>query len=470
MTQGRHRKPTDTTMTMKKIALGATVGLGAVAVPATFAGTASAVPSSDWDRIAQCESSGDWSINHSEDGMSVGGLQFQNASWQDALQYLNSKGYDTSSWPQILSQGMPTSEVPTKAQQITAAEALLALQPDPWTASRSCSGVSLSQSDSVFNGGQKPAEFLEPGDGSTPPPATTPASTGTLDPITGATVPKPKEGSPADLAVKYAIAAIGYNLPYVYGGNGPQDGGWDCSGLTSQAWKAGGVDFTESARDSYSQEVPSNVGPQATLVTSTANLLPGDLVTYDGFEGGHVALYVGPIGPNGEDLIETNSRHPERPNVNWSFMDERSGRGPSARTAMVRPAPFVPADGSATGGNTGDTNPPPSDGGTTTPPPSDGGSTTPPPSTGGGDGTTTPPPVSSTDGTYTVVVGDYLDKIAREHNVPGGWPALYAANRDVVGDNPDLIFPGQVLRLPTGSVAHHSHHHRHHHWGHHHWK
>lgn len=450
VTHGRHRQPTNTT-TMKKIALGATVGLGAVAVPATFASSASAATESQWDQLASCESSGNWNAPGG------GGLQIIPSTWA---------AYGGTAYA-------PSAEQATKAQQIAIAEKVLADQgPDAWStitfntgdlSNGSCQGLLTKADANPGNPGTAPGTTT-----TTTPPATTPASTGTLDPITGATVPKPKEGSPADLAVKYAIAAIGYNLPYVYGGNGPQDGGWDCSGLTSQAWKAGGVDFTESARDSYSQEVPSNVGPQATLVTSTANLLPGDLVTYDGFEGGHVALYVGPIGPNGEDLIETNSRHPERPNVNWSFMDERSGRGPSARTAMVRPAPFVPADGSATGGNTGDTNPPPSDGGTTTPPPSDGGSTTPPPSTGGGDGTTTPPPVSSTDGTYTVVVGDYLDKIAREHNVPGGWPALYAANRDVVGDNPDLIFPGQVLRLPTGSVAHH--HHRHHHWGHHHWK
>ena len=28
------------------------------------------------------------------------------------------------------------------------------------------------------------------------------------------------------------------------------------------------------------------------------------------------------------------------------------------------------------------------------------------------------------------------------------WRAIWRANRDVVGDDPDLIFPGQALRLP----------------------
>ncbi|PBC66284.1 transglycosylase-like protein with SLT domain [Streptomyces sp. TLI_235] len=54
------------------------------------------------------------------------------------------------------------------------------------------------------------------------------------------------------------------------------------------------------------------------------------------------------------------------------------------------------------------------------------------------------------DGTATVVVqdGDTLDGIAQTLQVPGGWPALYAANHDTIGDNPDLILTGQTLRLP----------------------
>ena len=51
-------------------------------------------------------------------------------------------------------------------------------------------------------------------------------------------------------------------------------------------------------------------------------------------------------------------------------------------------------------------------------------------------------------GTYTVVSGDTLSGIAEEHEVDGGWKALYAQNRDVVGEDPDLIFPGQQLALP----------------------
>ncbi len=48
---------------------------------------------------------------------------------------------------------------------------------------------------------------------------------------------------------------------------------------------------------------------------------------------------------------------------------------------------------------------------------------------------------------YTVVHGDSLFTIARAHDVHGGWHTLYQDNRDVVGSNPNLIFPGQQLTV-----------------------
>ncbi|MEU0162806.1 LysM peptidoglycan-binding domain-containing M23 family metallopeptidase [Streptomyces sp. NPDC006261] len=49
--------------------------------------------------------------------------------------------------------------------------------------------------------------------------------------------------------------------------------------------------------------------------------------------------------------------------------------------------------------------------------------------------------------TYSVVSGDYLAKIAAEHQVKGGWQKLYQDNRSTVGENPGLIFPGMKLTL-----------------------
>lgn len=48
---------------------------------------------------------------------------------------------------------------------------------------------------------------------------------------------------------------------------------------------------------------------------------------------------------------------------------------------------------------------------------------------------------------YTVAAGDTLSGIAAGLGVRGGWPALYAANRQAIGQDPDALRPGTVLRL-----------------------
>ncbi|WP_069169991.1 transglycosylase family protein [Streptomyces griseus] len=53
---------------------------------------------------------------------------------------------------------------------------------------------------------------------------------------------------------------------------------------------------------------------------------------------------------------------------------------------------------------------------------------------------------------YTVERGDSLSGIASAERVQGGWQRLYAANRSVVGTDPDLIFPGQRLRLDVAEA------------------
>lgn len=58
----------------------------------------------------------------------------------------------------------------------------------------------------------------------------------------------------------------------------------------------------------------------------------------------------------------------------------------------------------------------------------------------------TPTTVPGKRDSYTVASGDSLSGIAAERDL-GGWQRLYSANRKVVGDDPDLIFPGQRLSL-----------------------
>lgn len=49
-------------------------------------------------------------------------------------------------------------------------------------------------------------------------------------------------------------------------------------------------------------------------------------------------------------------------------------------------------------------------------------------------------------GKHRVRSGDSLSEIAERQHLHGGWPSLYERNKDVIGDDPDLILPGQELR------------------------
>jgi nucleoid-associated protein YgaU len=65
--------------------------------------------------------------------------------------------------------------------------------------------------------------------------------------------------------------------------------------------------------------------------------------------------------------------------------------------------------------------------------------------------TTQPGPTMGKAGgrVHVVVSGDSLSKIAeREYGDANLWPRIFEANRDLV-KNPDLIYPGQKLTIPT---------------------
>ena len=51
--------------------------------------------------------------------------------------------------------------------------------------------------------------------------------------------------------------------------------------------------------------------------------------------------------------------------------------------------------------------------------------------------------------TYTVDSGDNLSNIAKQElGDANRWREIYELNKDVIGDNPDLIQPGKKLKLP----------------------
>ncbi len=62
--------------------------------------------------------------------------------------------------------------------------------------------------------------------------------------------------------------------------------------------------------------------------------------------------------------------------------------------------------------------------------------------------TTSPAPTASQ--TYTVVKGDCLWNIAKKYYGNGSkYTVIYNANKGVIGGNPNLIYPGQVLTIPA---------------------
>ena len=59
-------------------------------------------------------------------------------------------------------------------------------------------------------------------------------------------------------------------------------------------------------------------------------------------------------------------------------------------------------------------------------------------------------PAPAASQTYTVEKGDCLWNIARRFYGNGSkYTVIYDANRDVIGGNPNLIYPGQVLTIPA---------------------
>jgi peptidoglycan DL-endopeptidase CwlO len=100
----------------------------------------------------------------------------------------------------------------------------------------------------------------------------------------------------AEKAVKYAFDQIG--CPYVFGGTGPCQDGFDCSGLMQSAWAYAGVSIP---RTSYEQaELPS---------VAESELQPGDILEFAG--DSHVAMWVGDnmliqAPQTGEDVQEVS--------------------------------------------------------------------------------------------------------------------------------------------------------------------
>lgn len=351
---GSHRKPREPRGGAARRAV-ATVGVtAAVGTGATLVGAQSATAvsgSTVWDRLAQCESSGNFKNNDTGNNGHYGGFQFSPATWRS-----------------VGGVGSPADA--SIAEQLKRAKILLARSgPGQWECK-----VGLTKA----NGAAQGLTVLGSASRAVPRAQSAPVTT-----------------AAAARAVSFARSQLG--KPYVFGGTGPNS--WDCSGLTQAAWRSAGVSLPRVAADQY----------RAAPVINSALARPGDLVVYKG--GSHIAIYIG----NGQ-IIEAPS-----PGKRVQIASFRTGWYASNFTAVVRPGglgsgllPIGPAQPEATEPKVV---------------------------------VPVPDEVANIGGVYKVRPGDWLAKIARANGIEGGWQALYAMNREAVGNDPDLIHPGLMIKL-----------------------
>jgi cell wall-associated NlpC family hydrolase len=283
-----------------------------------------AASSTVWDRLANCESSGNFSNRDTGGNGHYGGFQFSITTWQS-----------------VGGAGNPASASP--AEQLLRAKILLARSgPGQWAcagnagltrSNGAAEGLSIlgtshyvaphvakahapyhapARTYTVHSGGRTytvrsgdtlssiagagwrqlyqlnrgliggnpnviyPGQVLHlPAGGANVPPAHKPVSGGSKP----ATHKPPKWHPPVTgggnaRVVAFALAQVG--KPYVFGGNGPNV--FDCSGLTAAAWHRVGVSIP---RISYDQARLHRV----------SSLQPGDIIIYTG--GSHVGIYIG---------------------------------------------------------------------------------------------------------------------------------------------------------------------------------
>ncbi|MGW7437472.1 transglycosylase family protein [Streptomyces sp. NPDC054849] len=261
--------------------------------------------------------------------------------------------------------------------------------------------------------------------------------------------------------------------------------------FTQEQWQsAGGLDFAErpdlasrSQQIAVAERVLASQGPQAWPLCAAAAGLDrqGPAAQVDpGLPGGTTAI--GPTPSRPDDHVPSTGGG--KPSTDYGSPTPAAPRPsdtpyliPDAPSVglPVMPAPDVPTTPPAVPtlpGDPGTTPVTPGDPTTPTLPADPTGPTAPPatpglppvdptapadpaatPAEGSGKhrGAPAPEALGVTDGasdpTYTVKEGDSLATIASAKGVKGGWNGLYQANEQVIGEDADLIKPGQNLDL-----------------------
>ncbi|SED22973.1 LysM domain-containing protein [Streptomyces sp. TLI_105] len=340
---GRHRRPRQA----PAIVVAAGVTGSAMALPLLATGSASAADAATWDRVAECESGGQWSANFGN-GM-YGGLQFTQDSWErnGGLAYA------------------PSPDLASRAQQIAVAEKALAKGSTQWA---TCAPIAGLTNDGEPTG-------VNPG------PAVVP---------TAPTGPLPESDRTAGTP-------------------------------TAPAGTAGTTDRSAASATPSAPATPTAPVTSATPTapaTSTAPATP----TTPGTPGASVTP--GTPDSSGTPGTDAPSATPGTGKHRGGAAPEESGKTDGS------PESGRHASNADKVGEKVDATP-------ATDETKDSGATD----------------SQDTSGEYTVRPGDSLSGIAQENELPGGWTALYDANRQTVGIDPNLILPGQSLDLTVGSTT-----------------
>ncbi|GAA4787837.1 resuscitation-promoting factor protein RpfC [Streptomyces sanyensis] len=323
---GRHRRPRQA----PAIVVAAGVTGSAIAIPLLGAGSASAADAATWDRVAECESGGNWSID-TGNGF-YGGLQLSQEAWES----FGGTAY------------APTADLASRSQQITVAERVLdARGAGTWQACSVVAGLTDDGPDSALDPGLEPEAAV---------PAAEAPGTGS-----------PKSGPVAE-------------------GPGPMPGERAAEQAAASPSPSPSVTSDGAAAPSAAPVEPSSEpSAEPSAPAEPAAGAPGAEGSAEGHEGA-----VGSAGRGKHRGAPAEEAGQARPD------EAREGDGHPSR-----------GDGSVREGAAG----------------------------------------AAPEGSYTVQEGDSLWGIAEQGEVPGGWSALYEANEAVVGEDPDLILPGQTLEL-----------------------
>ncbi|MFD8012748.1 transglycosylase family protein [Streptomyces sp. NPDC058955] len=362
---GRHRRP------RQAPALVVTAGVtgSALALPLLATGSASAADAATWDRVAACESGGQWSANFGNGA--YGGLQMTQEAWErhGGLAYA------------------PSPDLASRAQQITVAEKALASGSTDWA---TCAPIAGLENDGRATGVQPGPAVQEEEEGGVAPESNWTGGTSTR--------------AAAD-ARPEATETAGTTAPATERADKAERAAEKAAGTTTAPAAP-----TAPAK-SATTPAPTTPAPTGTVTPPPATTAPG--------------------------APDASTGTPDAP-----VASPDDSKAPVTPTTPVTPG----ADGSdvssatpGTGKHRGEAAPEESD---TTDTSQDSGR-----HAAAADKVTSTPVNSGASDAYTVRPGDSLSEIAQANDLAGGWDALYDANRQTVGADPDLILPGQSLEL-----------------------